>query len=141
MIFVLVTWLLFIWPTLKVELEGSMVYRQSDFREYYLLTPDLLKEMPRISDDYFFAFANVSGQVIFISTVTFENTTVTSDIKKYLRSRGWVEQKNCHLEAKCWQKNGNREVLSVVTNTRENYVRVQIADSPNLDTYYAKNPE
>lgn len=134
-------WLAFVWPTLKVELEGSMVYRQSDFREYYLLTPDLLKEMPRISDDYFFAFANVSGQVTFISTVTFENTTVTSDIKKYLRSRGWVEQKTCHLEAKCWQKNGDREVLSVVTNTRENYVRVQIADSPNLDVYYAKNPK
>lgn len=118
-----------------------MVYRESDFREYYLLTHDLLKEMPRISDDYFFAFANVSGQVVFISTVTFENTMDTSDIKKYLLSRGWEEQKTCHLEAECWQRNGNREVLSVVTSTWENYVRVQIEDSPNLDVYYAKNPK
>lgn len=53
--------LAFGWPYLKMGFASSAYYTERDKAEYEYYTPELLKKMPRTSDDITFEFGKVSG--------------------------------------------------------------------------------
>lgn len=53
--------LMCVWPRLAMEFADSAHYTEKDKREYEYYTPDLLRKMPRISDDYEFSYSRISG--------------------------------------------------------------------------------
>ncbi|MFB9086166.1 hypothetical protein ACFFW8_12270 [Erwinia tracheiphila] len=59
------------WPWLKIGFAESAYYRQQDKREYDFYTPELLKNMPRITNDYSFEFGNISGPQAFVYGIRF----------------------------------------------------------------------
>ena len=123
-------WLTFAWPTLKVTFDGSLYYKESDFREYYIMTPDLYKNMPRISKEYDFYFNNISGPAVLIWGVRFYDTDDAKPIEDYLTSQGWCLQPSCDVEADCWKKEGMSEVLSVIKPKWEKRVELQMEIGP-----------
>jgi len=57
------------WPYIKMEFASSAHYTEQDIREYEYFTPDLLKNMPRLTTDYRFEYGNVTGPEAHIFTV------------------------------------------------------------------------
>ncbi|MDX5628281.1 MULTISPECIES: hypothetical protein [unclassified Brenneria] len=78
----------FVWAYLKMEFASSAHYTEQDKREYAYFTPDLLKNMPMISNDYRFEYGNVTGPEAHVFTVHFYGTTDSNVIRDYLRSEG-----------------------------------------------------
>lgn len=128
-------WLAFIWPTLKVTFDGSLYYKEKDFREYYLLTPELYKNMPRISENYDFYFKNVSGPAFLVWGVRFYGVTNAGPIEEYLKNQGWKLQKNCHVDAECWLKEGVSEELTLAKSDWEKRIELQLEANRYIRTY------
>ncbi|WP_191922201.1 hypothetical protein [Pantoea agglomerans] len=72
--------LAFGWPYIKMGFASSAYYTERDKPEYEYYTPELLKKMPRISDDYAFEFGNVSGPEANVFTVRYHGTSETRNI-------------------------------------------------------------
>jgi len=100
------------WPYLRMEFASSAHYTEQDKREYEYYTPELLKEMPRISDNYVFSYSNISGPQAFVYGVQFNGTTDTSKIREYLISKGYEPKSQCQTEAECWHSPHNKDVVS-----------------------------
>ncbi|MGB8664651.1 MAG: hypothetical protein WCD24_07795, partial [Serratia inhibens] len=64
----------YLWPTIRMELAGSAHYTEQNKKEYDYYTPDILKNIPRISDRYEFDFYNVAGPGSLVYSVTFYGT-------------------------------------------------------------------
>lgn len=77
------TLLAFAWPYIKMELASSAYYTQCNEREYEYYTPDLLKNMPRIPDNYEFAFGKVSGPQAQVFTIRFQDTNEAKKVRGY----------------------------------------------------------
>ncbi|HGV0046207.1 TPA: hypothetical protein ACNFPT_004512 [Enterobacter ludwigii] len=107
--------LIWAWPYASMEFAGSAHYTQQDRREYEFYTPELLKNMPRISPRYDFDFANVSGPASHVYTVRYYDVTDASRIDAYLESVGYTKQKDCHIEAECWLASDPQETVTVST--------------------------
>ena len=125
--------LAFAWPYIKMELASSAYYTQYNEREYEYYTPDLLKNMPRISDKYEFAFGNVSGPQAQVFTIRFQDTNDAKKVRDYLTSAGYKPQTNCHVEAECWRIEGSRDVVSVINYHSPDSIAVQIYRSPDTE--------
>ncbi|MEN3753804.1 hypothetical protein [Mangrovibacter yixingensis] len=100
-------------PVIKMELAESAQYTENDKREYNFYTPELLKKMPRIAEQYDFHFANISGPAAHIYSVTFYGTHDTSKIDDYLSSNGYKKQQSCNIEADCWQAGDPQAEITV----------------------------
>jgi hypothetical protein len=122
--------LTYAWPWVKMEFAGSAHYTEQDKREYEFYTPDLLKEIPRISSHYEFDYANITGPEAQAFAVSFYGTNDISKVHVYLISRGYKKQTACNLEAECWRTPGSREVITVVKLHSPDIVKVQIYSSP-----------
>ncbi|MDU5452700.1 MAG: hypothetical protein E6095_04035 [Pseudescherichia vulneris] len=118
------------WPYVKMEFASSAHYTEQDKREYEFYTPGLLKNMPRISTQYAFDFANVSGPEAHVFTLTFYNVTETKAIRDYLTSLGYELQKPCDVEANCWRNPTTTDVVTVANLLSEKGTFVQIYRSP-----------
>lgn len=101
------------WTFLKLTLADSAHYSEQDRFEYQFFTPDLLKKMPRITDDYRFVFTNISGPQAHVFSLQFSGTSDTSAIEKYLTDAGYTAQITCHIEAQCWRSPQTRDVISI----------------------------
>ena len=121
----------FVWPYIKMEFASSAHYTEKDKREYEYYTPELLKKMPRISDDYEFSYSNISGPQAFVFGIQFNGTTDTTKIRNYLTSQGYSPQKKCQTEAECWQSPRSIDVVSFYKLTKLNLVGVEIYRRPN----------
>lgn len=120
----------FVWPYIKMEFASSARYTEKDKLEYDYYTPELLKKMPRISDDYEFSHTNISGPQAFVFGLQFNETTDTKKIRDYLISAGYKSQKHCDIEAECWRSPQNKDVVSLYKSTQLNLVGVEIYSRP-----------
>lgn len=103
------------WPYMVMELSGSAHYTEQDEREYRFYTPDILKKMPRISSQYDFDFANITGPASHVYAIRFYDTDDTSRVSAYLDINGYKKQESCHIEAVCWRGGDPNEVVTVST--------------------------
>lgn len=55
-----------------------------------MLTDDIIKKCPRISENYEFAYATVDGPAIEVSSVTFHGSNDVKMIQNYLTSIGFT---------------------------------------------------
>lgn len=105
--------LAYVWPYIKIEFAGSAHYTEQDKREYLFYTPDILKKIPRISPQYDFDFANITGPASHVYAIRFYDTNDASRVDAYLNSMGYKKQETCHIEAACWRSNDPQEVITV----------------------------
>lgn len=101
------------WPYIKMEFAGNAHYTEQDKREYQFYTPDILKKIPRISPQYDFDFANITGPASHVYAIRFYDTNDASRVDSYLNSIGYKKQESCHIEAACWRTNDPQEVITV----------------------------
>ncbi|WNJ78649.1 hypothetical protein RJE46_18795 [Cedecea neteri] len=118
--------LVWIWPYIEMSFEGSAYYTEQDKREYDFYTPDILREMPRISPRYEFDYVNVTGPGEFIHAIRFYDVDDSSRIDTYLNARGYVKQKDCFIEAACWQGNDPEETITVSHLEEKNIIQVAV---------------
>ncbi|AUX72205.1 hypothetical protein [Erwinia pyrifoliae] len=118
------------WTFLKLEFAGSAYYTEKDWLEYEFYTPDLLKRIPRISDEYTFEFGNVTGPEAHVFSVHFQGVTDSNEIRNYLKSEGYEPQKTCNVEAECWRSYKNNDVISVAKFLSPKEVFVDVYRSP-----------
>ncbi|RRZ88973.1 hypothetical protein [Erwinia sp. 198] len=119
--------LISVWPWLKMGSASSAHYTERDKREYGYYTPDILKNMPRISARYDFDYANVSGPASFFAfTVKFYGTRDTREINRYLDLKGYAKQTTCFVEAACWQGQDPKEVITVGLYSEPDTVAVSV---------------
>ncbi|MFE8116275.1 hypothetical protein [Brenneria goodwinii] len=123
----------FAWPYLKMEFASSAYYTQQDKREYEYYTPELLKNIPRISENYKFEFGNVSGPQAHVFTVRFYGAADTSKIRNYLTSVGYKPQASCDVEAECWRTQRSKDVVTLIKYNSPDCVVVQIYRSPDTE--------
>ncbi|QPT14024.1 hypothetical protein I6G37_03150 [Serratia rubidaea] len=119
--------LVYFLPMIKMNFAGSAHYTEQDRREYDFYTPEILRDMPRISQRYDFNFANITGPAMHVNAVRFYGTRDTSKIDSYLISKEYKEQETCDLEAVCWKASDPQETIYVGTLTTEDTVQVQVA--------------
>lgn len=114
------------WPYLQMEFASSAYYTEQDKREYEYYTPDLLKEMPRISDNYEFGFGRITGTEANVFTIKFFDITDTKRIKDYLKSEGYELQSSCDVEAECWKSRASNDEVTVGNIYSQKGVFVQV---------------
>ncbi|UYA60483.1 hypothetical protein NAL19_2344 [Pectobacterium sp. F1-1] len=119
-----------IWPYINMNFASSAHSTEQDKREYAFYTPDILKNMPRITNHYDFNFSNVTGPEAKVWTVNFYGTDDTGKVHTYLTSIGYEKQKRCDVEAECWRTAGTHDVVTVATFDTDKSVMVQVYSSP-----------
>ncbi|WP_342755423.1 hypothetical protein AAGQ96_10020 [Pantoea sp. MBD-2R] len=115
------------WPYAKMEFASSAAYTQMDKNEYEYYTPDLLKNMPRISDSYTFHYTNISGPHAFVYEIRFKGTTQTKNVRDYLLSTGFKPQTECDVEAECWLSAHSKGEVTVSTFPSPPVVIIQMS--------------
>lgn len=120
-----------LWPYIKMYFADSAHYTEQDEREYAFYTPDILKNMPRITARYDFNFSNVTGPEAKVWTMNFYGTEDISKVHTYLTSMGYEQQDRCDVEAECWRAAGTKDVVTVATFDADNSVMVQVYSSPS----------
>ncbi|WP_313129105.1 hypothetical protein [Pseudescherichia vulneris] len=118
------------WPDVKMEFASYAQYTEQDTREYEYFTPDLLKNMPRITNDYRFEYGNVTGPEAHVFTVHIYGTNDSSTIRDYLRAQGYEPQKVCDVEAECWRSHKNSNVVTIAKFVSPEEVFIQLSQSP-----------
>jgi len=118
------------WPYVKMEFASYAQYTEQDTREYEYFTPELLKNMPRITNDYRFEYGNVTGPEAHVFTVHIYGTTDSSTIRDYLRAQGYEPQKVCDVEAECWRSHKNSNVVTIAKFVSPEEVFIQLSQSP-----------
>ena len=112
---------------IKMSFAESAHYTEQDWPEYAHYTPDLLKHMPRITDNYHFSYMNVHGPNFQVYKLTFEGTSDTGKIDAWLADRGYQRGGMC--EKHCWTNHQPRVKVSVVSrNTTPPAVIIEITD-------------
>ncbi|AVJ17834.1 hypothetical protein ACWA06_01315 [Serratia rhizosphaerae] len=118
------------WPFIKMNFAGSAQYTEQDSRQYEFYTPELFKNMPRITDHYDFNYANVAGPEALIYAVTFYGTDDTRHVNDYLTAMGYQPQPTCMVVAECWRTTGSKDVVMVAQLSEPERVFIQIYSSP-----------
>lgn len=118
--------LVYAWPYIVMGFAESASYTEQDQREYRYYTPDILKNMPRISSRYDFDYANISGQAFQVYAIKFYNIKNTEKIDNYLSSSGYRKKENCHIEAVCWQGKDPKETITVSLFSEPDTVAVAV---------------
>lgn len=122
--------LTFAWPYFKMGFASSAHYTEQDKREYQYYTPELLKKMPRISDNYEFSYSNISGPQAYVFSIHFQGSSDSIKIQNYLKVEGYELQKTCNVEAECWRSYKNNDVISIAKLSSPNEVFVDLYRSP-----------
>jgi len=122
--------LIYAWPYVKMDFAESANYTEQDKREYEFFTPELLKKIPRVSENYRFGYSNVTGPDLLIYDVTFSGTTDASRIKTYLEENGYKRLGVCDIEGECWQGADPKTSVSVGVVSKPETVIVSVVEKP-----------
>ncbi len=118
--------LVWVWPYIEMSFEGSAYYTEQDKREYKFYTPDILREMPRISPRYEFDYVNITGPAALIHAIRFYDVDDSSKVDAYLEIKGYRKQKECHIKAVCWQGSDPEETITVSHLGEKNIIQVTV---------------
>jgi hypothetical protein len=118
------------WPYLKMGFTSSAHYTEKDKLEYEYYTPELLKKMPRISDNYEFSYSNISGPQAYVFSVHFQGASNGIEIQNYLKNEGYELQGTCDVEAECWRSYKSNDVISIAKFSSPNEIFVDLYRSP-----------
>ncbi|MFK8258583.1 hypothetical protein ACFL9S_12440 [Erwinia sp. AnSW2-5] len=113
------------WPWIKMDFAGNAHYTGQDKREYDFYTPDILKNMPRISPRYSFDYTNITGPATHVHAMKFYDTDTTREVENYLASLGYRQVK-CDVDAVCWRSTDPEEAIDVDILKGEKTVIVQV---------------
>lgn len=114
---------------LSMEFTDGADYTEQDKREYDYYTPELLKNMPRVSNVYNFHYSNVSGpNPALIYQASFSGTTDTSKIDTYLEKNGYKKTGMCNTNGDCWIGKNPNITVSVGIEEIPGTIRVEMVD-------------
>ncbi|MBW5406620.1 hypothetical protein ACISK3_06695 [Morganella morganii] len=123
--FIAIAIFIYVLPYVSMTFTGSAHYTERDKREYSFFTPEIFKKIPRITNDYDFSFANITGPSALVYAINFYGTDNTSLIDNYLKSIGYKKQPTCDIDAECWE-NVTSEQITVSLFEKEKRVSVQL---------------
>lgn len=126
----IVVGLVYVWPYVKMDFAESASYTEQDKRAYEFFTPDLLKELPRVSETYQFGYSNVSGPDLLIYDIKFSGTSDTSRIDTYLAENGYTRLGACDIEGECWQGKDPKITVSVGIVPNPETIVVSVVEKP-----------
>lgn len=114
---------------LSMTFSDGADYTEQDRSAYNFYTPDLLKNLPRISHSYRFHYSNVSGpnpalryQAIFFGT------TDQSKIEIYLERNGFQKTEVCTENGGCWIGSDPDITVSVTVEKNPDAIHVEMLD-------------
>lgn len=114
---------------LKMVFAEGAEYSESDKKDYDFYTPELLKNMPRITNDFRFNYNNESGpNPALIHQVRFFGTNDTSEIDNYLERNGFKKGGLCDFRGECWSNKNSNVNLSVEVEGNSSTVIVSMVD-------------
>lgn len=122
--------LVYAWPYVKMDFAESASYTEQDKRQYEFFTPDLLKKIPRVSENYQFGYSNIAGPDLLIYDVKFSGTTDASRIDIYLEENGYKRLGVCDIEGECWQGDNPKIAVSVGIVSKPETVIVSMIEKP-----------
>ncbi|NIF20720.1 hypothetical protein F3J40_03700 [Pantoea sp. Acro-835] len=117
------------WKQLEMGFATSADYHEQDAKEYNYYTPDLLKRMPRISNNYKFEYHYVDAQEFYVYSLAFGDTTDTRKIREFLLAEGYSPQPSCPTEAECLASPRNKDEVSFYSSSHLNMVKINIVRS------------
>ncbi|MCU5772053.1 hypothetical protein N5923_01280 [Erwiniaceae bacterium BAC15a-03b] len=118
----------------KMEFADGADYTEQDKRKYDFYTPELLKNMPRVSNIYSFHYSNVSGpNPALIYQASFSGTTDTSKIDTYLEKNGYKKGEICNTSGDCWTGKDPNITVSVGIEENPSAIRVEMVDKAGYD--------
>lgn len=114
---------------LSMEFADGADYTEQDKQEYNFYTPELLKNMPRVSNVYSFHYSNVSGpNPALIYQAIFSGTTDPGKIDSYLEKNGYKKTGMCNKNGDCWIGKDPDITVSVGIDENLNAIRVEMID-------------
>lgn len=114
---------------LRMEFADGADYTEQDKKEYSFYTPELLKNMPRVSNAYRFHYSNVSGpNPALIYQAIFSGTTDSNQIDSYLEKNGYKKTGMCNSNGDCWTGKDLNVTVSVGVDENLNAIRVEMVD-------------
>lgn len=121
--------LFYVLQYLSMEFSDGADYTEKDKREYNFYTPELLKNMPRISNIYSFHYSNVSGpNPALIYQVIFSGTTDPIKIGTWLEKKGYKRTEMCNKNGSCWVGQDPNITVSVGFEENPIAIRVEMVD-------------
>lgn len=114
------------WPAIEMRFASSAHYTEQEHDKYVYYTPEVLKSIPRISPDYRFTFANISGPAAHVYTITFLGTDETKIIDGYLKLKGYQEEESCMVKGACWRQLNSQETIVVAKLESQKAVQITV---------------
>ncbi|MDU4092658.1 MAG: hypothetical protein E7H57_05205 [Pantoea sp.] len=87
------------------EAERNPGFKQSERRLYRLFVDEDIKDVPRITDDYYFQYRRMDGPSAEISGIVFNGITETAALEKYLAALGYRHVSDDEIGQR-WEKDG-----------------------------------
>lgn len=114
---------------LSMAFSDGANYTEKNKREYNFYTPELLKNMPRVSSVYSFHYSNVSGpNPALIHQVIFFGTTDPLKINAYLEKNGFKKTILCNKNRDCWVGQDPNMTVSVGFEENPAAILIEMVD-------------
>ncbi|MDR7345568.1 hypothetical protein J2X14_004022 [Pantoea alhagi] len=85
--------------------ERNSGFKQSEWGLYRFYVDEDIKDVPRISDDYYFQYRRMDGPSAEISGIVFNGITETAALEKYLTALGYQHVSDDEIGQR-WEKDG-----------------------------------
>ena len=128
-----------IWPYATMNFAESARYTEKDKRAYAFYTPEILKNLPRITNDYTFRYTNIAGPGERIYELQFQGSTDKSQIEAYLEKQGYKKSALCDIQATCWTSAAPEVSLSVATFKDPATLIVSVVVKPSVESETTEN--
>lgn len=113
----------------RMAFADSADYTEADKKDYDFYTPDLLKKLPRITDNYNFHYGNVSGpNPALIFQVRFIGVTETKQLNAFMKQNGYTKSEACSFAGDCWAGNDADVTVSIGIEEKPGAVLVTMVE-------------
>lgn len=98
----------------------SVRYKESDTLSYYWFTDKVIKNAPRISNDYQFEYRELDGSSPRMSVIEYHNATNAHILRKYMKKNGFTHTRNNYF-GEVWE-NKDDKILSLSTEENQKVI-------------------
>ncbi|UQY44686.1 hypothetical protein [Mixta hanseatica] len=116
---------LFCFITIKL-MALETCYTENEWFKYQFLTPDELKQAPRVTNDYRITITARDGSAARVETIEFYGSQDTQMLERYLVSLGYYPARD-HFSRKTWYSPDNERSARVIAR-EDNSVILMIFD-------------